>query len=318
MQRILRFVLYLSLAATSAGAQEIQNAWSYRNIASDRYFRVNYENDLPFHTDYYFTQGAHFELVVRRLPTRSLFPEPKHSSIRYGIGLESAGYTPTSIVSDTILYGDRPFAGTAYLKAFMMATNAVTNSRLSAALTLGLMGPAAAGYEIQAAIHRRTGNVDPIGWKYQVGNSLILNYELVYERALPLRRGLLLSGTGMLRAGTYSIKAAIGGVLMAGRFDNPFGPVGNPRKLQAYLFAHPQLNIVGYNATLQGGLFTSNSPYVISHNDLSRLLFRGDAGFRIGYRNAWLSAYARYLSKEFSTGRQHAMGGIELAIPLSS
>jgi hypothetical protein len=129
MRCLLLFTFCLILAKVTC-AQEFQNTLSYRNINSDHYFRVNYENDLFFHTDYYYTQGVHFELVsprIGKLPTTYMFPSLKQYSKRYGIGLESAGYTPRTIFADSILTGDRPFAGLAYGKAFMLATNEAKN-----------------------------------------------------------------------------------------------------------------------------------------------------------------------------------------------
>lgn len=314
------FLLFIAIHICLVGqAQEFQNSWSYRNIAAPKYFRVQYENDLAFGTDYYFTQGVHFELVspgIGRFPTKAVLLHPKGSATRYGIGLESAGYTPTSIFANNILYGDRPFAGMAYLKAFSLSLNEARRERYTSTLTVGLMGPAAGGYEIQAFIHRQTGNADPIGWKHQVGNALILNYELNYERALFARRRFLLTATGTARAGTYSIKAAIGGVLMAGIYDYPFVKMAKAAKLKAYLYAHPQLDFVLYDATLEGGLFTNNSPYVIEAKDMLRSVFRFDGGLRFGYMRACLSIYARYVTKEFGTGLNHATGGLELALTL--
>ncbi len=319
MQRLFRLTLVILVFALKASAQEIQNGWSYRNISAPKYFRLNYENDFAFGTDYYFTQGVHFELVspgIGKLPTRHILLHRKSDSTHFGLGLESAGYTPTSIFSDNILYGDRPFAGMAYLKAFSISINEAKRERIVSTLTLGLMGPAAGGYEIQAYIHRQTGNADPKGWKHQVGNALVLNYELDYERAVFGRRRFLLSATGIARAGTYSIKAGVGGVLMAGLFDNPFRQSSHAGRPQAYLYVHPQVDFVGYDATLQGGLFTDNSPYVISSKEMLRTVFRFDGGVRFAYRGVWLSGYARYITKEFGTGLNHATGGIELAFRL--
>jgi lipid A 3-O-deacylase len=304
----------------SVYAQEVQNGYSYRNVQADRYFRFSYENDLFFHTDYYFSQGLHFELVspaLSKFLTRPILLHPKGSYTRFGLALESAGYTPTDIKTDTILYGDRPFSGMAYLKAFSIAINEAKQTRYTSTLTLGWMGPAAIGYEIQTAIHKRTGSDTPgKGWNYQIGNSVILNYELNYERSLLASKKALLTATAMLRAGTYTTKASLGSVIMLGLFDNPFKITAPRSKLQAYLFAHPRVDIVGYDATLQGGLFTDNSPYTIAAADVSRLVFRCDGGIRFNYHGFFISAYARYLTKEFSTGIDHSIGGFELAFTL--
>jgi hypothetical protein len=309
-------LLYFALSCLKLNAQEFQNSWSHKDIPSNKYFRFNYENDLVFGTDYYFTQGIHFEAVspgIGKLPSRYLLLRPDSCYNRFGIALESAGYTPTIIGADSIRYGDRPFAGLASLKVFSTTTNANRGERYASTLTIGLLGPAAYGYEIQEAIHKRTGNTDPVGWKYQVGNALILNYELAYERALFTRRRFLLSAAGIARAGTFSIKAGIGGVLMAGWFDNPFRQLRTHRKLSAYLYAHPQFDFVGYDATLQGGLFTDNSPYTIRGEQMARLVYRFEGGLRIGYSRLFVTFYSHYLSKEFDSGLSHGLGGIEIA-----
>lgn len=310
-------VLLLISSSLCAQGQQFQNGWSYRNIAADHYFRLNYENDGFFGTDYYFTQGVHFELVapgIGKLPTRRLLLHPRSSSMRYGIALESAGYTPMSLRADTIRYGDRPYAGMAYLKAFAIANDASKRSRYNTSLALGLMGPAAGGREIQAAIHEVTGNDNPQGWQHQIGNVFIANYEFSYEHLLVQNNHLLLSHTALIRVGTFSTKASIGAIVQLGKVQSPFEERGLASGLYAYV--HPQLDIVGYDATLQGSLFSNNSPYVIKSSELARLVGRFDIGLRYQLGKLLLSTYLRYLSREFRTGHDHAIGGIELGIRL--
>jgi hypothetical protein len=315
--RLFITIIILASFGTASG-QEFQNSVSYRNIGADHYFRLNYENDLFFGTDYYFTQGVHFELVnpkIGKLPMRKVLLRPDAWSMRYGISLESAGYTPTTIFADSILYGDRPFAGMSYLKAFTIATDSIKRRIVSSTLTVGLMGPDAGGYEIQAAIHRRTGNADPTGWKYQVSNNIILNYEVTYEQALfTLGNYLLVTGVGMIRAGTHNTKAGIGTVVMIGVFHDPFVSGKRRRGPFGYVYAHPEVNLVGYDATLQGGPFSKASPYVIASGDISRITFRSDVGAMCGYGSMTLGGYMRYVSKEFRSGMQHFTGGFQLGI----
>ena len=121
----LRYTLLFSFTAfiqTAAIAQAIDNTLSYKNINSDKYFRLNYENDFFSSTDKYYTQGIHLELVapwVKQFPLSKTLIHPNFSYIRYGIGLEHEGYTPSSISDPHILYGDRPFAGCFFLKTFL-------------------------------------------------------------------------------------------------------------------------------------------------------------------------------------------------------
>src|SRR5580692_8835941 len=45
-------------------AQAIDNILSFRNISSDHYFRINYENDFFSGTDRDYTQGIYIEKVT--------------------------------------------------------------------------------------------------------------------------------------------------------------------------------------------------------------------------------------------------------------
>lgn len=315
--RCFLFLIFL-LAAFVAEAQEIQNGLSYRDLLSPHTFRVNYENDFTFHTDYYYTQGVHFELTSPALNTRFiralfLHLSDTHLPRRYGIGLESAGYTPMSITADSILYGDRPFAGMAYGKLFLIdIRKGLHPARLTTTLCLGWMGPAAGGYEIQAYIHRHTGNPDPAGWKYQVGNAPILNYEVDYERLLtPVSSYFQISAWGMARVGTLSTKASVGGIIIGGFCQQAF--TGRAEKRYAYAYLHPALDMVAYDATLQGSLFTDENPYTINSRNVQRLLLRLRAGLEAGYKSFSLGFSMRYLTKEFRTGREHLTGGVNIA-----
>ncbi|MEO6832737.1 MAG: lipid A deacylase LpxR family protein, partial [Chitinophagaceae bacterium] len=288
-----------SILYWGVSAQEIDNTLSYRQLPSEHYFRVNYENDLFFGTDYYYTQGVHFELVNPRYKKsflRHLFLKQKNTESLIGIGLESAGYTPTSIFADHILYRDRPFAGMAYLQAFSISIQQEIRSRLSSVLSLGLMGPAAGGYEIQAFIHRYTHNPGPIGWKFQLKNQIIVNYEMEYEKALtPSSNHFLITTIGMARFGTYSTKAGVGLAFMAGIFQDPFKiPVKN-KKIFGYAYFHPQVELVGYDATLQGGLFTKDNPYTIPNADITRVVLRSQFGLIVSKGKWTVGLNSHYL-----------------------
>src|SRR5580658_4085974 len=89
---------FTCLFPLAAGAQAIDNTLAYKNINSDKYFRINYENDFFSGTDEYYTQGIHLELVapwVKKFPLSKLLIHPHYDYIRYGLGLEHEGYTPT-------------------------------------------------------------------------------------------------------------------------------------------------------------------------------------------------------------------------------
>ena len=132
-------LLLLVLASCSAGAQAIDNSLSFKNINSDAYFRLNYENDFFSATDIYYTQGIHIELVtpwLRRFPLCRLLVHPRNFSyVRYGIGFEHEGYTPTSYSNPSILYGDRPYAACLFMKTFLIAIDPTKKQRFSSSFS---------------------------------------------------------------------------------------------------------------------------------------------------------------------------------------
>ncbi len=240
---------------------------------------------------------------------------PDFGYIRYGIGLEHEGYTPTSISNPAILYGDRPFAACFFLKTFSIATDTINRQRFSTAINTGVIGPAAFGAEMQTGIHKTLGDIAPKGWPNQVHNDAILNYQVDYEHQL-ISAGHVFSldADGMARAGTLSDKAAIGITLMGGYFDSPFsGTKATKHNFRIYAYEHPQVNFVGYDATLQGGLFDKSSPYTISEANVTRVVFENRFGFVVVYQRFYLEYFQSLLSNEFSTGNYHVWGGVQIA-----
>lgn len=307
----------MSYAGQCAKAQAIDNLQSYKNINADRYIRLNYENDFFTATDEYYTQGISLEVVspaMKKNPLTWLLPAPKHWQSRYGLGIEHNGYTPTNTDNNEIRYGDRPFAGTLMLRTFQLSTDAAHKQRFSSALSTGVIGPLAGAGQMQRSIHKWLGNYTPHGWDNQVANDIVLNYQVNYEKQL-LRydKYLSFSANGLARFGTLSDKLGIGSTLMLGYFDNPFGNV-KAGQFSIYAYDHPEVCAVGYDATLQGGVFDKDSPYTIAAGDISRITFQNRWGIVLRYRQINLEYFQTYLTKEFEGQHDHKWGGIQVAV----
>lgn len=300
----------------SASAQQISNTALYRNVSSPKYFRIHYENDYFSEADIYYTQGINLEYVhpeIGNFLTSKLLIQSTSKEIKYGIALEHEGYTPTSITHPEILLGDRPFAACLFLKTFSIINDATRKERISSSLNMGVIGPMAGGKEIQEGIHRLINYTLPLGWQNQIQNDLILNYQVEYERGFfSLPDYLLLSAKAGARVGTFNTKVSAGFILMAGLFDDPFTNFSKQkRKNQVYLYAEPLLNVVGHDATLQGGLFNT-SPYTISSNQINRFVFQGNAGIVFKIKTLQLEYFQSYITKEFETSGTHAWGGVRI------
>lgn len=324
MKSLLKTILLLAslfFVNQNIYAQAVDNNGLERNINKDRYVRLNYGNDYFTATDYYLTQTILLEFVhpaLRKNPVNKLFIRPASFQMKYGLAAEHNGYTPTDYVPANILYGDRPFAGTLSLKSFAIATDTLKKQRLAISLSLGIIGPGAGAGEMQTYIHEHTPNAIPHGWPNQIANDLMLNYQIAYEKQIiGLNNYLNISATALARLGTVSTKAAAGLTVMTGIFNNPYTSLtGKNKKFQLYMYDHPELSVVGYDATLQGGLFNKESPYTIAANNITRTVFKNNWGIVGKFGNVYLEYYQSFMTKEFAAGMEMKNGGIQIGVGL--
>ena len=320
MQRTSCFLLILILCPVLIFAQRIDNTASYRNISSDKYFRLHYDNDFWGNTDYYYTQGYQFELVnpvFRKNPASKILLQFKNGRSKYGLSFEHYGITPTSIKSSEVLKGDRPFAGAIMLKSFSISIDTLKSQRLTAALSTGMIGPAAFAGRMQATIHRWTGDQNPQGWQYQIKNDVVINYELTHEKELFNFPNIAsLNTTVQARIGTLSDKVQTGFTLTLGRFQSPFNSPKNNnfKNFQIYAYCQPLISFVGYDAAMQGGLFNRNSPYILKYNEINKITFQNSFGVVASFWKIYAEYYRTYITKEFKSGKEHFWGGVKIGV----
>lgn len=319
MRKLLSIIILLFFVPNLNG-QKIDNTVSFRDIKSTNYFRFNYDNDYFTSTDKDYTQGYNFELVspcFRKNPLNYIFIIPKKSEVKYGLSLEHIGFTANNIASDQIQFGDRPFAAAIMFKSFVIATDTVNKSRISSSLNLGIIGPGAFGGDMQTAIHEATGNTIPKGWYNQIKNDVIINYETSYEKQL-LRYNdfFALHANGTLRIGTLFTNASAGLNVTLGIINSPFTSVKNKKRFQLYLYTQPLVNVIGYDATLQGGIFNNESVYTIPDSEIERFTLQNNYGLVLQYRWLFLEYSRTLLTREFGSSNSHKWGGIRIGFKL--
>jgi len=303
----------------SVHAQEIDNTTSFKNINSDSYVRFSLDNDYFSGRDQQYTEGANLEFCSpkwKKNPLTWLLINPHYSHTRYGLGMEQAGYTPDNLRLDA-QKTDRPYAGTLFLKTFLLATDTVNKQRWATTLSTGVIGQIAFGDEIQDEAHRLLHNVVPPGWEYQIANDVILNYQVNYEKQFfSFRNFFSLDGDVSARAGTLSDKAGIGVTALAGYFESPFAHIFRKTgKFHLYMYDRPELDVIGYDATLEGGVFNHTSPYTIPSADINRLFFINRVGWVARFKKVTLEYFQCYTSRELSTGpKNNKWGGIQIAV----
>lgn len=301
-------------------AQRIDNTAAFRDISGERYIRLHYDNDFFTASDFYYTQGYSFEVVhpaLRKNPLTNALIRLKNGTTKYGLAFDHFGFTPTDIGRRDILFNDRPFASCLMLKTFAISVDTVRQSRLSAVLSTGAIGPVAFGEGMQTTIHRWINGVKPRGWRHQIQNDVIINYELNHEKQIyQYKNFFLLATNAQVRVGTLSDKAQIGLTLMAGKLNSPFLTSGSKNRFQLYFYNQPLLGFIAYDATLQGGLFNRANPYTLSASELNRVTFQDNFGIVLKTRKVYLEYYQSILTREFKSGMPHRWGGFRIGLSI--
>ena len=236
---------------------------------------------------------------------------PKETKRKYGISIEHIGFTPQQYQLPEIQFGDRPFAAAIMFKSFLVATDTVKKSRTTSSLSLGIIGPGAFGKEMQAGIHRLIDDKEPLGWKHQIRNDMVLNYQLGYEKKLWSYNQLIsLQTLAKAQLGTLFTHVSAGINSTFGIIDSPF--IINTRGFRLYIYAQPTVKLVGYDATLQGGIFNKDSPYTISTTEVERVTAQFDFGVILKTRTLYFEYSRSLITREFENGQASAWGGINI------
>lgn len=320
MRSFFLFLVFISLGLRSQ-TDTIQKPLDKDN----RYFSFNYDNDFFSATDRYYTQGVYLELIapfIKRSPlSRLLIPLNKRSQNYYGLMARQDCFTPGSIRYDTLNYLDRPYAATMYLSHFLISIDELKRRRFTTKLDLGIIGPCAVCEEEQKGIHRALVNIQPLGWENQLSTDYIVNYTLGLEQGLFTSRYFEAMASGDLRAGTIyddiSLGIMIRGGFMAGYFKQ-LGIIKNApdsyrdkNKFQLYGFAKAKTRFVGYNATIQGGLFDKDI-HSLPASSINRYVLQGTYGIVIAYKR-FSAEYTKIIqTPEFVRGRDHGWGHCNL------
>jgi hypothetical protein len=218
--------------------------------------------------------------------TVPFYPEDGRMRSTWSLGQNL--YTPEDIKTEELVEDDRPYAGWLYA-----AVGLVTDSRRSldvVEFSVGVVGPAAMGEELQRWFHSLIDSPDPKGWHNQLQNELTLQlfserkWRTVWEpgwlKAIGLQTDVTPHVGGAL--GNVFIHAAAGGTLRIGS-DLP-ADYGTPRirpSLPGSEFFVPRRSFSGYFfAGLEGrgvlrNMFLDGNTFKDSHS-VEKFPFVGD------------------------------------------
>jgi lipid A 3-O-deacylase len=300
-------------------------------VSSTKFVRVNFDNDILDNTDRYYTNGIRIDIIspfLRAFPlSRLMIPYRGTGTNYYGLSIVQKMYTPSTTKIGGILYGDRPYAASLYVGTFKITNDPVKRIRQTCELDLGVIGPYSLGGVVQKSFHAAVPtNNEPLGWVYQVQNDLILNYDFCLEKGVYSGRSFELNLSGRGAIGTLFTNFGGSMTIRAGRFNPYFVNLGiqqarmnHQQKLtnfQVYFFADLSGKVVGYDATLQGGLLNHSSVYTLPGDEISRLVLDGCAGITMSMGGFRLDVGQYLLSPEFHGGLWHhwVHAGITVAL----
>lgn len=286
---------------------------------TENYLRLQYDNDFFSATDRYYTQGIKLDVIhpiIKHSPfTYTLFSLKQASKKYYGLQFHQDCFTPLSIRYDTLNYLERPYAATFFVSHTINSLNELNKTALQTQLDLGVIGPCAKCEDEQKAIHRALLNIQPLGWENQLQTDYIINYRIKFEKGLYSKKNREINAQTLLRAGTLYTDISAGITARMGFFSPYFSNLGmdikqnyRKRNFQFYGILRGNAKAVGYNATLQGGVFNNNDVYNINQNRITRLVFDGMAGIVLTYKKISLEYSKYYITKEFKEGLDHGWG----------
>jgi hypothetical protein len=284
-------------------------------------FSAAWENDLFNGHDYYYTNVIRLSLFhpkIQSSPVHRIFPPfgEKEHRMYHGLHLRQEIYTPRNLEADSVLPGDHPYGATLSLVQSKTVFIPEIGLRYKSEFRIGVLGPAALGLFVQKLAHRISNpSRPPQGWDHQIQNDLILNYNLSLDKQLASFDLSELGLNGGLRLGTLHSDLS-GGLWWrydpGSSFFQRMGPDPSGKfEFQAMIGGLGRYVI--YDATLQGGMFNSESPNVISGATISRWLPELNASILFRFKKHELHICEKLYGPRFDRAAWHSWMGIQYA-----
>lgn len=300
-------------------------------LSRESFLRINFDNDILDYTDRFFTNGIRIDLISPGLQMNPLgklmVPYWGSGTNYYGLSLVQNMYTPSTTKTGGILYGDRPYAAYLYLGSFKITNDPAHRFRQTTELDIGIIGPNSYGEWVQRSFHNSVpSNNEPLGWEFQVQNDLVLNYAITYEKGIFSGKNYDFNLISIGKVGTLYTNFSGGFLFRTGWLNPYFANLGiakratlaeqGLRKFQLIFFLKGAGKLVGYDATLEGGLFNQTSAYTLPPDEISRIVFQGSGGISISAGGFRFDMEQFLLSPDFQNGWWHKWVHVAVAFSL--
>jgi lipid A 3-O-deacylase len=243
-------------ACASAGAQTLSGLMAdYQKVSAEggalHVLDVDNDSLLLNKNDGFYTSGFRYTNL------HTLATDAGATTFGWRFGQEL--YTASDIKLPPELVGppNHPYAAWLFAGMFKESTRRDgTYTRLG--FDIGCLGPCAGGESTQTYFHRILNQPEPQGWSKQVRNEPGV---ILYGEVAPVRWnfGPSVDVTPNLHArfGNIVTDGGVGVTIRAGQLNLM------PNQSTLHGFVRMYANGVGYNATLQGGYFSSNNPHTV-------------------------------------------------------
>lgn len=257
--------------------------------------KISNSNDAWFKTDRYYTEGLKLSYIDKH-PILHLDRKSK----LYFTNLTYDFFTPYSITDLNLRVNDRPYSG--YLKLSELSIKNIKGFTIKSGYDIGIIGSFVSAKYIQTEIHKKINSPIPRGWKYQISNNLLLDYNVNITKNI-LNYRLL----------KYDIGSSfiIGTDDRIGLNSNLIIPYINTKFIEFYGYGSVGSNLVLWNPTLNGGFF-NKSIYTIKWMETSRIVSNFEWGVYLRILHLGIKCSFTYISKEFNSGYTHKWNNIEL------
>ncbi|MEO9003814.1 MAG: lipid A deacylase LpxR family protein [Ginsengibacter sp.] len=240
-------------------------------------------------------------------------------------GLAQYMFTPSQIDVETVQYNDRPYAGTLLAIHSLNSYDYSKKIKLTSEFYLGAMGPLSLAKETQITVHGLFNYTKPEGWKNQVPNDIIINYNLRLEKEMVyVPQKLFITGIIETYTGTLYDAMGAGFSMRIGKvnsfFEEKTEDHSEKKKSQLYVILKPTVRVIYYNALLQGGIITnikkSHDGYILNKDQVERINVFTEAGIVYTRPKMNISLIQKMRTAPFKGGNAIEVGSISIAFKL--
>lgn len=298
--------------------------WANIALSQGSGYSFRIDNDLfnlPNQTDRFYTSGVSIEAyhpVFTKSPlSHILISDGEHSNRLSGFNINQDIFTPSTTRSNQLLLGDRPYASTLLISQLQVATNQVQHYRITSSFGIGLIGKYSGGEKLQNLVHGATVHSESaLGWENQIATDLLLDYKIGIEKGLVNSNVIQINAIGDVEVGTLYNRADLGAAIYLGYFEDYFEnpmSISGKAAFSVRVFSQFRFQYVGYDATLQGGIFNTNSGYVIAAADMKHGRFQNTLGLEFSIKSFAAQIGRIWQTPEFSGMPNHAWGFLKFS-----